>query len=391
MPGLLSFCSVSVRGNDVYRCRPERGLEFCRHTPGSDQPESLGGYPSISAPILTKEHGIYGGPGRPALRGIPVRRQGTVVVRDGLTGHRSPHRSACATGELPSAAKTATSTSWVPTARPRLPTRDLEIWKIRHPLTGSRTAAEFDWAHELSATPPARTPTIRASHRLCASSGFGRYEGTFKHLPVCGGGRMYTHTSEGADHRHRARDGASALWRRYFPDVYLSFTSPLYREERLLIPQAGLKRSLPPVARLRPPAGFNGKCRSPGSPSWSRQAPPVVHDGLAIYAFGSGKYAPQGTEKAYVMKGDPQPRADGEEVMSFIYTHNNPYYPKGQPARHSCLEPRNGQGSLDPATSPKWAAAATTAALCLSGAARSTTRPSSATIPAAARSLRPPG
>ncbi|MHC4540988.1 MAG: outer membrane protein assembly factor BamB family protein, partial [Planctomycetota bacterium] len=33
-PGLLSFCSVSVRGQDVYRCRPEGGFGFCKHSPG---------------------------------------------------------------------------------------------------------------------------------------------------------------------------------------------------------------------------------------------------------------------------------------------------------------------------------------------------------------------
>jgi hypothetical protein len=67
-----------------------------------------------------------------------------------------------------------------------------------------------------------------------------------------------------------------------------------------------------------------------GSPSWSRQAPPILHEGLAIYASGSGKYAPQGTDKAFVMKDDPRESPDGEEVMSFIYTHDNPYYPKDQ-------------------------------------------------------------
>jgi outer membrane protein assembly factor BamB len=65
-----------------------------------------------------------------------------------------------------------------------------------------------------------------------------------------------------------------------------------------------------------------------GSPSWSRQAPPIVHGNLAIYASGSGRYAPQGTDKAFVMKGEPESSASGEEVMSWIYTHNNPYYPK---------------------------------------------------------------
>ncbi|MHC4559856.1 MAG: outer membrane protein assembly factor BamB family protein, partial [Planctomycetota bacterium] len=46
------------------------------------------------------------------------------------------------------------------------------------------------------------------------------------------------------------------------------------------------------------------------------------------YVFGSGKYAPQGTEKAYVHKGEPVKAPDDVEIMSWIYSHNNPYYPK---------------------------------------------------------------
>ena len=185
-----------------------------------------------------------------------------------------------------------------------LPTKDLEIWKIRSPLTSSRTAARYDWstnygdaantnANDQGLQPPLRIKWIR------------RYEGTFKHLPVCGGGRMYTHTSEGQIFAVEQETGR-LLWRRYFPDVYLSFTSPLYHEGRLLVPQAGMKQSL-----LRCLDAATGKLlwEAPfsGSPSWSRQAPPVVHDELAIYAFGSGQYAPQGTEKAFVMQGNPEP------------------------------------------------------------------------------------
>jgi outer membrane protein assembly factor BamB len=54
----------------------------------------------------------------------------------------------------------------------------------------------------------------------------------------------------------------------------------------------------------------------------------VVHGKIAIYASGSGEYAAQGTEKPYVFKGTPQPKADGSEVMSWIYSNDNPYYPK---------------------------------------------------------------
>jgi outer membrane protein assembly factor BamB len=53
-----------------------------------------------------------------------------------------------------------------------------------------------------------------------------------------------------------------------------------------------------------------------------------VYKNLVIYMFGSGRYAPQGTEKAFVHRGTPEPDPDGREVMSWIYSHNNPYYPR---------------------------------------------------------------
>ena len=48
---------------------------------------------------------------------------------------------------------------------------------------------------------------------------------------------------------------------------------------------------------------------------------------MAIYASGSGEYAPQGTEKPFTFKGTPAVNPDGKEVMSWIYSNDNPYYP----------------------------------------------------------------
>lgn len=323
LPGLLSFCSVSLRGEDVYRCRPERGMEFCRHRPRNQQTESLGGFPSICSPILTAEHGIYGGlDGRlhvvplsggeswsfATAFGAPI--SAPVCVCDGRVYF------GCEDGYLYVLGKGGDAP---------LPTKDLEVWKIRHPLSSPLAAPEYDWptnygdsantnANDQGLAPPLRVKWIR------------RYEGTFKHLPVCGGGRLYTHTSEGQIIAVEQETGR-LLWRRYYPEVHLSFTSPLYHQERLLLPQAGIRAS-----QLRCLDAATGKLywEAPftGSPSWSRQAPPLVHDGLAIYAFGSGKYAAQGSEKAFIFRGQPETPPGGAEVMSFIYTHDNPYYPR---------------------------------------------------------------
>jgi outer membrane protein assembly factor BamB len=206
-----------------------------------------------------------------------------------------------------------------------LPTKDLEVSNVRSPLTGPLAGAEFDWytnygdfsgtnANDQGLAPPLR---MRWARRL---------EGTIKHLPVCGGGRLYVHTAEGQIIAYE-QDTGRQLWRRYWPDVYLSFTSPLYIDGRLLIPQAGIRQS-----RMRCLDAETGEllwdAPFTGSPSWSRQFPPVVEGNVAIYASGSGEYAAQGTEKPFTFRGDPVPTADGREVMSWIYSNDNPYYPK---------------------------------------------------------------
>ena len=122
------------------------------------------------------------------------------------------------------------------------------------------------------------------------------------------------------------QDTGRLLWRRHWPHVYLSFTSPLYHKEKLLIPQGGIRQSL-----VRCLDATNGRLlwEAPftGSPGWSRQFPPVVHGNVAIYASGSGQYAAQGSEKAFVFKGDPKPTEDGREVMSWIFANATPYSP----------------------------------------------------------------
>jgi len=324
LPGLLSFCSVSLRGQDVYRCRPEAGFGFCRHAPGQEQPQYLGGYPSIASPILLSEQGVYGGlDGK--LYVAPLSGEGEVWSFRTAFGSPISAPVCVCDGRIYFGCEDGYLYVLGPKGTARLPSKDPRLWRIRSPLTSKLADSQYDWftnygdlastnANDQGVRPPFKIKWIR------------RYEGTFKHLPVCGGGRMYTHTSEGQVFAVEQETGR-LLWRRYFPDVHLSFTSPLYYKERLLLPQAGLKRS-----RLRCLEAATGKLvwevPFTGSPSWSRQMPPVVYQNLAIYMFGSGKYAPQGSEKAFVHKGDPEPAADGAEIMSFIYSHNNPYYPK---------------------------------------------------------------
>ncbi len=321
--GLLSFASPSIRGKDVYRTRPEEGMGLCRHVPGEGRPRVLCPAPSICPPVLTRGHAIMGG-----LDG----RLYVVPLEGG-----EPWSFATAFGS-PITAPPAVSGGRIyvpcedgylyvlgPEGKAPPPSRDLEVWKIRSPLKGPLADPKYDWYTNYGnfAGTNSSPHKIRPPFRI---NWIRRLEGTVKHLPVCGGGRFYTHTAEGQVIAVE-QDTGRLLWRRHWPGVYLSFTSPLYHREKLLVPQAGMGRSMTrcldaATGKLLWEAPFTG------SPSWSRQFPPVVHENVAIYASGSGRYAAQGTEKFFIFKGTPEKSPDGAEVMSWIYTNDNPYYTK---------------------------------------------------------------
>jgi outer membrane protein assembly factor BamB len=332
MDGLLSFSPVAIRGNEVFRVKPETGRGLIRHTLSSasnkgsgEPPDILGQKGMIAPPVLTRKH-VFAG----SLDGNLV----VTPFNEGLEYSK--------VFQLPSKAP-VTAPVAIASGRVYVPTEDGSLYlfvekpattqleflgpivsRLRSPLTGPRADAKYDWftnygnfagqnSNNQDLAPPLR---MRWARRL---------EGTVKHLPVCGGGRLYTHTAEGQIIACE-QDTGRLLWRRWWPDVYLSFTSPLYIDGKLLVPQAGMKKSF---VRCLDAATGNLLWEAPftGSPSWSRQFPPVVAGKVAIYASGSGDYAPQGSEKPYTFGGDPVKPADGKEVMSFIYSNDNPYYP----------------------------------------------------------------
>lgn len=323
-PGSLSFCSVSIRGQDVYRCRPEERFGFCKHSPGREQPEYLGGYPSIASPILLRDVGVYGGLDG-CLYIVPLSGNGPAWSFRTAFGKAISAPVAVCDGRVYFGCEDGYLYVLGSDGRASLPTRNLQLEKIRNTLTSKLADAKYDWftnfgdqactnANDQGLKPPLKMKWIR------------RYEGTFKHVPVCGGGRMYTHTAEGQIFAVEQETGR-LLWRRYWPGVHVSFTGPVYHKERLLVPQAGFEKS---SMRCLDAATGELLWEAPftGSPSWSRQQPPTIYNNLAIYVYGSGRYAAQGTEKAYVHKGDPVKSPDGADVMSWIYSHNNPYYPQ---------------------------------------------------------------
>jgi len=318
--GLLSFCSVSLRGRDVYRCRPEEGFSFCRHTPGREQPEYLGGYPSIAPPILLRNTAIYGGlDGN--LYTVPLSGSGEVWSFKTAFGKAISAPVAVCDGRVFFGCEDGYLYALGPGGTAPLPSKDLQLWKIRSPLTSkladpryNRFTSFGNWANtnvdKQGIAPPFKINWIR------------RYEGTAKHFSTFGGGRMYTHTAEGQIFAVEQETGR-LLWRRYFPGVHICYTSPLYYKERLLVPQAGLAQCY-----LRCLDAATGKLlwEAPfsGSPSWNRQLPPVVYKrdptrrepDLAIYMFGTGRYGKYAPKEA-------------EERIDWLFGHqDNPSFPK---------------------------------------------------------------
>ncbi|MBN2507234.1 MAG: PQQ-binding-like beta-propeller repeat protein [Verrucomicrobia bacterium] len=310
--GLISFSSVSLRGRDVYRCRPEAGYALCRHRPGQNRPEPLGGFPSIAPPILLKDTAVFGGlDGR--VHGVPLSGQGQPWSFATAFGKPISAPAAVANGRVYVGGEDGYLYVLGVGGRAALPTNDLALTVIRSPLTGplkdarhNRFTSFTDWSNgncdDQGLALPLKLKWIR------------RYEGTAKHFSTFGGGRMYTHTAEGQVFAVEQETGR-LLWRVYYPGVFICYTSPLYHEERLLVPQAGLDecwlRCLDAATgRLLWQAPFSG------SPSWNRQLPPVIHGNLAIYMFGTGKYGPDA------------PLLPGERKLDWLFEHqNSPSFP----------------------------------------------------------------
>lgn len=308
LPGLIGVSSVSLRGQDVFRCRPEEGFGFCKHLPGQEEPQRLADYASIASPILLRDVGVYGGlDGK--LHLVPLSGNGPAWSFATAFGKAISAPVAVCDGRIYFGCEDGYLYVLGPDGKAPLPTDDLGLTKIRSPLRGKLAEAQYDWFTNFGnfQNTNANDQEIRLPLRL---NWVRRYEGTYKHLPVCGGGRMYTHTAEGQIFAVE-QDTGRLLWRQYFPGVYVSYTSPLYYQERLLVPQAGLAQ-----CRLRCLDAATGKFlwEAPfsGSPSWSRQQPPVVHKNLVIYMFSTGKFAPK-------EEGD---------TFAWLYTHDNPAYPQ---------------------------------------------------------------
>lgn len=282
---LLSFSGVSLHGKDVLRTRPEQGFGLCRHAPDRKDPEVLCPHAGTASPVIVNDTVIYGDL-RGAMHFVSLSDLKTWTFTTAAGKPISAPVAVC-NGHVYFGGEDGYFYVLGPQGKAPIPSADLELWKVRSPLTArlrdpkyDRFTSFGDWTNanneDQKVTTPFRINWVR------------RYEGTTKHASTCGGGRIYTHTAEGQIFAVEQESGR-LLWKRYFPGVHISYTSPLYFKERLLVPQAGLKE-----CRLRCLDAATGKLlwEAPftGSPGWTRQMPPVIYKNLAVYSFSTGKY-----------------------------------------------------------------------------------------------------
>lgn len=287
-PESLSFSSVSVRGGEVYRTRPEEGFGFCRHVQGRP-PAPLGGPPSIAAPVLAGDKGIVSGlDGTLAI--VPLDGREPPWVFATAFGKAITAPCAVADGKVFFGCDDGHLYVLAPGGAARPPAQGLPLHVIRNPSTSALRDARYDWFTSFGDF--ANTNATRQGIRPPFVMRWIRpFKGTAKHFAAFGEDRMYTHTAEGQLFAVEQETGR-LLWRTYSPGVHACFTSPLFHGGRLYIPQAGIERAF-----LRCVDAATGariwEAPFTGSPSWNRQQPPIIHEGIVIYLFSSGRYEPK--------------------------------------------------------------------------------------------------
>ncbi len=280
----MSFSAVSIRADAVFRCRPEERFGLCRHANGKTT--SLGDFPSIAQPMLVGDRAIVSClDGRLAV--VPLNSDAAPWVFQTRLGRPITAPVAVAEGQVVFGGEDGYLYILGPDGKAKPPEIELDLAHVRSPLVSKYGAAKFNWDTHFGNQSNTNQTNQNVKMPL-TMRWIRRCEGTIKHLSTIGAGRVYTHTAEGQVMAVEEETGR-LLWRTYYPGVHVSFTTPAYHEGRLYIPQAGLRQ-----CRLRCLDAATGKLvwevPFSGSPSWNRQLPPLIHDGLIFYQFSTGKY-----------------------------------------------------------------------------------------------------
>ncbi|MEX2185463.1 MAG: PQQ-binding-like beta-propeller repeat protein [Pirellulales bacterium] len=289
----MGFSAVALRGEDVFRTRPEEGFGLVRHRAGAE-PQRLGAFPSIAPPIVVGHHVLSccldGKLHVVSLAGEGALRAGVEQSWSFRTAFDKPLTAppAVCDGRVYFGGEDGYLYALGPDGHGELPSEDLALDRVRSPLSGKFTDERYNWFTnfaDLANTNRIAEQDLRPPFKL---RWIRRIEGTIKHLSAHGGGRSFTHTAEGQLFAVEQETGR-LLWRRYYPGVHVSYTAPIYHDGRVLVAQAGFEKS-----RVRCFDAATGKLQweAPfsGSPSWNRQLPPLVHEGRVYYCFSTGRY-----------------------------------------------------------------------------------------------------
>ena len=285
----MGFSAPAVRGDRIFRCRPEEGFGLCTYGSGGEE-IPLDPSMALAPPVLAGDRILFGDL-RGRLHVLPLSGKGKAWTFATPFGKAVTAPPVVFGGKVAFGCEDGYLYILAPGGRAPMPGEDLHLERIRSPLIGRRAGPRWDWFTHYGdyANTNCEAQGLEAPFAL---KWIRRFSGTVKQLPVCGGGRMYTHSAEGIVTALEQETGR-LLWRRAFPGVHVSYTAPLYREGRLYLPQAGLEGG-----RLRCLDAATGRTLwevpFSGSPSWNRQQPPIVHKGLVFYIFSSGRYTPEG-------------------------------------------------------------------------------------------------
>ena len=249
LPGLLSFASVSIRGDDVYRVRPEQGLGLCRHTAGQEKPEVL-------CPAASDL------PAGADARPCRLRRARRQAVRRAAGRRRSRTSFATAFG-APITAPVAVADGRIyvacedgylyvfgPDGKAPLPDEGPGSLEDPQPAHRAARRREIRLVHELRRL--RRHQRQRAGPEAAAADALGPAAGRDGQAPAGLRRRPAVHAhGRRPDHRRRAGHRAGCCGGGTGPTCICRSPRRSMYDGKLLVPQAGMKRSLDALPRCR--------------------------------------------------------------------------------------------------------------------------------------------
>ncbi len=322
LPGLLSFAGVSVRRGDIYRVRPEQGMGLCKHRLDSGPPQVLCPAPSISSPVLTQQHAIYGGMDG-QLHIVPLAG-GTTQHLSTAFGCAITAPVAAADERIVAACEDGYIYVFAAGGRAALPTRSLEIDKIRSPLSGP-------WADPntigtpITVTSVRRTAMTKVCNRRCACVGCVGAKGPSSTCRSAVAG-VSTRT------QRKAWSSPASKTRGAFCGDDIGPMSICRSRRHCMCRASCLFPSGHQTVAHAMPGRSHWQAIVGSAVYWLAELESSVSAGslwqrghlrIGLRRIRGSRY-----RETIHFKGTPSQRDDGAEVMSWIYSNDNPYYPK---------------------------------------------------------------